>query len=229
MKKQLTLYLMLVFGGAAVAQNTAPADVTPAKKGMGVSVVLSSNGIGAEVSKTITSNGKFVARLGGTYLSYDLKNYEIAFSSTKLVINGPVTLGSLGAYVDWHPFNNAIKVTGGVAYMVTGFKSNAVLKDSVKQGDISVSPNDVGKVNIEIKPASFAPYIGIGFGRAVPKNRVGVSFEVGTYYIGSPTINFTTTGMLEPTTNQGKVLTSNLKDYNWLPKLSFNINIRLTK
>lgn len=39
------------------------------------------------------------------------------------------------------------------------------------------------KMNIKRK-SSFAPYFGIGFGRAVPRSRVGFGFEMGAYYVG---------------------------------------------
>ena len=32
----------------------------------------------------------------------------------------------------------------------------------------------------------FRPYVGVGFGRAVPKNRIGVQFELGVQLHGSP-------------------------------------------
>lgn len=240
MKKQLMLLTLMVLGSMAYAQDSIPtpaAPVTasnppailPSKKGLGFGVTLSTNGYGAQLSYSILSSGKLILRAEATYLNYELKDFSTKFGKTSVILNGPINLGSNGIYCDWHPFGGAFKLVAGVAYMTTRVSASAYLKDSVVQNDITISPKDVGKITIEIKPASFTPYIGLGFGRAVPKHRVGVSFEMGAFYIGSPTVNFSTTGMLEPTNNQGKVLSENMAEYKWLPKLSLGINFRLSK
>lgn len=43
-----------------------------------------------------------------------------------------------------------------------------------------------GSVNADLKVKSFKPYLGIGFGRAVPKGRVGVQFDMGVQFWGKP-------------------------------------------
>ncbi len=238
--KQLTLLLLMVIGSAVYAQDSIPTPASPvaasnptttspSKKGLGFGVSLSTNGIGTQFSYSLLSSGKLILRAEGSVLNYELKNYSTKFGKTSVILNGPIKLGSAGIYADWHPFGGAFKLVAGVAYMMTNVSASAYLKDSVKQNDITISPQDVGKISIELKPASFAPYIGLGFGRAVPKHRVSVSFEMGAFYIGSPTVNFTTNGMLAPTENQGKVLSENMAEYKWLPKLSLGINFRLSK
>ncbi|MCX6187480.1 MAG: hypothetical protein NTU43_10880 [Bacteroidetes bacterium] len=242
MKKYFTIFICIICSLYASAQeeltNTTPLanseNQNLGSANWGVSVNLTTNGIGAEVSRSLTQNQKFVARLGGCYLAYDLNNYAYNNGSKAkpqyLIANANIVLGSIGAYVDWYPFGNAFKLTGGIAYMISNVKSTAQLRDSTLQGVIQISPDEVGQIKAEIKPSSIvAPYIGIGIGRAIPKHRVGVSFDIGTYYIGSPDLTFNTTKMLAPTSSQAEVLRGNLSDYQWLPKLSFNINIKLTK
>lgn len=53
-------------------------------------------------------------------------------------------------------------------------------------GDYLLTPDENGNVSAEIKTASFKPYIGLGFGRAVPKKRIGFMFEAGVQFWGSP-------------------------------------------
>lgn len=53
-------------------------------------------------------------------------------------------------------------------------------------GDYLLAPDDNGNINAEIKTASFKPYIGIGSGRAVPKKRIGLMFEAGVMFWGTP-------------------------------------------
>ena len=43
-----------------------------------------------------------------------------------------------------------------------------------------------GNIDAKVKVNGFKPYIGIGFGRAVPRNRVGVQFDLGVQFWGKP-------------------------------------------
>ncbi|MFZ4797876.1 MAG: hypothetical protein ACOYMA_10300 [Bacteroidia bacterium] len=240
MKNLLTLLLLIVFGSMAYAQDTNPTPPAPAaasnpttnsvsKKGLGIGVSLSTNGIGAQISYSLLSSGKLILRAEGNYLNYNLKDYKTNFSGKNMVLNGSIKFGSAGLYADWHPFGNSFKMVLGCAVLLNSINSVAQLKDSIKQGEIMISPSEIGKITFEGKPTSVAPYIGLGFGRSVPKRRLGVSFEVGTYFIGEPSVSFNADGMLEPTSSQETVLSNNLKEYKWLPKLSIGINIKLTK
>lgn len=56
-------------------------------------------------------------------------------------------------------------------------------------GDYKLSPDAHGDFKAEIKTSGFKPYVGIGFGRPVPKkNRVGFVFELGCQFWGKPKV-----------------------------------------
>ena len=59
-----------------------------------------------------------------------------------------------------------------------------------EMGDYFVTPNPAqnGNVNAYAKVNSFRPYLGIGFGRAVPKNRIGCQFDLGVQFWGKPDV-----------------------------------------
>ncbi|MBC7381515.1 MAG: hypothetical protein H7296_00800 [Bacteroidia bacterium] len=202
----------------------------PLGPGIGMGLKFSTNGLGIEFSKSLTSQRKVVMRGFATYLPYQLSNFPFKFNrSVVLNINMNVKLGAIGLLFDVHPFNNSFKLTVGAAYMLLNAKSTAMLKDSIKQNDITLSPEEVGVINAEISGSPIAPYAGIGIGRAIPRKRIGFSVEIGTYYMGSPKVSFVCNGLLEPTSNQQKVLEENLKTNKWLPQIMFNLNFRLTK
>ena len=54
-------------------------------------------------------------------------------------------------------------------------------------GDYFITPNpaDNGNVEANIKVSGFRPYVGLGFGRAVPKKRIGCQFDLGVQFWGS--------------------------------------------
>ncbi|MBC7383908.1 MAG: hypothetical protein H7296_13135 [Bacteroidia bacterium] len=233
--KKATPFLVFVFISFTITAQIKTDSLTikngtnSNKIAWGAGVNFSTNGIGVQLSGAITNNNKLIGRISGSYLQYEFKKIEYDVSGTKLSSNVKLTFGSVGGYLDWHPFGNAFKLTGGVAYLLTNMKGSAYVRDSVKQGEITLNTASVGNIQIGVDTRVIAPYMGIGFGRAVPKNRLGFGIEVGTYYIGPPRISFICTGLLEPTSDQEEVLKKNMQQYQWLPQLMININFRLTK
>ncbi|GAB1447540.1 MAG: hypothetical protein L6Q78_05160 [Bacteroidia bacterium] len=232
MKKSTTLiaWLLLAFGTFAQAPDLSPTPIQTedrcTKPGFAFGINLSTNGPGANLGFTLNKKGNLQLRLDGKYLPVEIKNFEYDFNKTKVILDINATIGSVGGFLDWHPFNNAFKLTLGASSIMTDIAATGLLKDSVQQGDIKISPKEVGEIKfgVTFKPSA---YVGIGFGRAVPKGRVGVSLDLGAYYIQTPQLNFSATGMLEPTSNQQAVLRENIKGYSWLPVMNIGINIRL--
>ena len=62
-------------------------------------------------------------------------------------------------------------------------------KAGIEIGDYTIPVDQHGNVSGGIKVSSFRPYIGLGFGRIVPKNkRVGFLFELGVQVHGTPEV-----------------------------------------
>ena len=61
-------------------------------------------------------------------------------------------------------------------------------------GDYFVTPNPAenGNVKAMAKVNGFRPYVGLGFGRAVPKKRIGCQFDLGVQFWGKPEIHVPT-------------------------------------
>lgn len=207
--------------------NSNSETISNSKWGGGVQ--FTTNGIGFQIARSIHPTNKFVLKLGGTYLPIEIKNYPFEFTGTKLSSNLSINLGAIGAYVDWHPFGNAFKITGGIAYLLTNISGTSVVKDSVVQGEIKIDPNKVGNIKTEIKTNPIAPYLAIGFGRSIPKHRLGFGVELGTYYIGAPKVSFVCSGLLEPSSANEATLNENLKGNQFLPQLVFNLTFKLSK
>lgn len=55
---------------------------------------------------------------------------------------------------------------------------------SANLGGYNLSLNEDFEINGDIRCNSFRPYLGLGFGRAVPKNRIGFRFELGCQFMG---------------------------------------------
>ena len=59
---------------------------------------------------------------------------------------------------------------------------------AAKLGEYNLMPDDQGNANGYIKVNNVRPYAGIGFGRAVPKSRIGFQFDLGVQFWGHPKV-----------------------------------------
>ncbi|OYU94275.1 MAG: hypothetical protein CFE21_16955 [Bacteroidetes bacterium B1(2017)] len=214
---------------AAAAPSTTIEPLATGNKGTAIGLIISTDGVGLQFAQNLNAKKNLAIRVGGMYIPYTLSNFAYNFDGTDLLINGDIKLGAFQAIFDYHPFSNAFKLSGGAAYMLSAISATAMVKDSVKQGDISISPDEVGKIDVGLKVGPICPYVGLGFGRAVPRSRFSFNFELGAYYINQPQVSFKASGMLEPTSSQQKVLQDNMSGYNWLPIMNFGFNFKIGK
>ena len=83
------------------------------------------------------------------------------------------------------------------------------LKDLIAQGesagivigDYTIPVDNNGNVSGGLKVSGFRPYLGLGFGHAVPKKRVGVMFELGVQFHGKPEV-YTDSGDVKDLLNE---------------------------
>ena len=61
-------------------------------------------------------------------------------------------------------------------------------KAGVVIGDYTIPVDKNGNVSGGLKVSNFRPYVGLGFGRAVPKKRLGMMFELGVQFHGKPDV-----------------------------------------
>ena len=95
-----------------------------------------------------------------------------------------------------------------------------------------LSGYDITDFRGAVKINSVKPYLGLGFGRAVPKSRVGVSFEIGAFYQGTPKItsdNSNIQKFVDDKLNDvtGVDITGALNNSLIYPVLSLKLNLRL--
>lgn len=58
----------------------------------------------------------------------------------------------------------------------------------IEIGDYAIPVDKNGDASGGIKTASFRPYVGIGFGRAVPHKRIGFMYEMGVQFHKTPVV-----------------------------------------
>ena len=69
-------------------------------------------------------------------------------------------------------------------------KENGLEPIGLLLGDYFLAPDEDGNLDARIRVSGFRPYLGLGFGRAVPRKRIGCQFDLGVQFWGSPRVVF---------------------------------------
>lgn len=134
--------------------------------------------------------------------------YKGAFLSPEVDLEGKLNMGDFKLLVDWYPFKSSsfhatagffigrstvVEVTNKRAFIKQGYDAGIELGDAsadVNHGmnRYTLKPFTDGSLKIEAKANAFKPYLGVGFGRVVPKGRIGVQCDFGVQFWGKPEV-----------------------------------------
>lgn len=214
----MACFLMAFFVLALVPTETQA-------QGVAASVRAGTQGIGVDLATRLMP--RLNARVGVNYFTYAMDGVE-DIDDTEVAYDADATLLFVSAVVDYHPFANSFRLSGGVHY--NGLEGNSTLEpqENIEAGNNSYTPEQVGTLGLEVGFASkISPYVGIGFGNAISR-RVGFLFDVGMLYAGAPEVNITATGMLSPTAGESSKVEDNLSWAKWYPVVSLGVSARLS-
>ncbi|WP_293712269.1 hypothetical protein [uncultured Parabacteroides sp.] len=203
MKKIIFLWAILSIG--MMCNHVSAQKELGIFNSLSVGVSAGTTGIGIDVATPVTPH--FAIRGGVSFMpgfsfdtdvDVDLKDSKLEENSS-LNLTGNMKRASGELLVNYYPFlsssffvtagayfggNKLLKVKGHsdelAEYVQEGGQAGIIIGDQV----IPVDKN--GNVSGGFKVSGFRPYIGVGFGRAVPKKRIGVQFELGVQFHGSP-------------------------------------------
>lgn len=178
-------------------------------------ISLGTDGIGIELAAPITYD--FAVRTGinffpkfkyskSLHLTDGTIDENSTFTRNDVDLEGKLNKFDFKLLVDWYPFKTSsfhatagFYVGGGTlvdVYNTQPFinKKSTDLNPGIELGDASTGQrytmvvDQSGNVKAELKVNSFKPYLGVGFGRAVPKGRIGVQFDLGVQFWGRPEV-----------------------------------------
>jgi hypothetical protein len=172
---------------------------------------------------------KIIARLGYSYFKYNT-NTTAKTSGEDVKLGGDANVSIASLSFEYHPFKrSSFKLIGGASYFDKGQIALVVTPTGTyKFGSTSFSPEDLGNVQFTVDYGKqYAPFAGIGFGRTVPKRRVGFGFEVGSYYTQTPKVTLTGDKRLSSMSEQQAKVQENMKDWKYWPVVNLRLAIRL--
>jgi len=108
---------------------------------------------------------------------------------------------------------------------------NFQLQAPVEYGEITISPEQIGELDVAIKPGWLInPYLGIGFGNPMPQNRkFWFNIELGCWYQHKPDFSLAAHGMIRPTVSaeNERALENHFKGYRFFPVFSIQGNYKI--
>lgn len=174
---------------------------------------LGTDGIGFDVSAPMTSH--FAVRAGATFMPKIKYNTSVNIGSsttflpgvTEVDIQGKPQMGNFHLLFDYYPFKkSSFRLTAGAYIGKKAIATVANTKPFLKEdywgsagielgqptpiyNQYSVISDNEGNIKLDMTTNVFKPYIGLGFGRAIPKRRVNVTFDMGVQFWGTPGIS----------------------------------------
>lgn len=148
--------------------------------------------LGPGLDLTVSLVDRLNLRVNGNYISIsgDTTQDDIDYDAD-------LTLGSVLAMLDWHPFGNNFRISAGAVYNGNELGLEATPTEPVEIGNTYYTPAQIGTLTGDATFEKFGPYLGLGFGNAVKEDMaVTFVFDIGVIFHGSPEINLDADGAI---------------------------------
>ncbi len=206
------MFMLLLCGtGHAVAQSFA------------VKANAGTKGIGGELA--VSLHEKFNVRAGANFFSFSYF-YETE-PDDDFDLDAGLSLSNYSAMVDWHPFGNRFRLSGGIIYNGNTVTAEMQPKQSYEIGGDIYAPEELGILEAEVTFSPITPYLGLGFGNAFRGSSFGMNVELGAMFQGSPRVNMSADGLLAPSASQGPQFEENLSWFTAYPVLTLSLYYRI--
>jgi hypothetical protein len=206
MKSKLIYYLIIL--GLSVNSYVSAQNYAAALK-------ISTLGMSVEGIRSLGDH--FNTRVGLSFFNFKFNgtgdNEEWKYSAK-------VKLLSVSALADWHPFRGSFRFTGGALFNLNKSEATLYPIKTYKIGGTLYTPLLLGNASATVTLNKVAPYLGIGFGRPTSGNCFAFSMDLGVIYQGSPKVDLTAQGLLEPSAEQGPLIEDNIKWFKFYPVIS---------
>jgi hypothetical protein len=192
MKPQiLVTFLLLFFSATLQGQGGFDASNTRTRGdyhlGFRIAPRISTLGASLEVAKGFTPN--FGMRMGFNYFSYGYSGEQ-----SDIDLDLELKLLSFAVLADWHPFEGAFRLTGGILINGNKISMNASLDNSSPE-DIGDGAYNLDSVSGELSFNTIAPYFGLGVDTTFgDHDHWGFTFDIGLMYQGTPDLEYIVRG-----------------------------------
>ncbi len=190
---RVSVLAALCVAGIALAGAAQAQTATPDGGRWAVGATAGSDGFGADLKYSLSPTIVLRARAVGLDVSHSENSDGIHY-------NGKLKFGTVGGFVDWHPWANGWLVSGGVIGGRRQVDLNGSSNNNVTINGNTYTPTQIGTVYGRAKLPSAAGFIGAGYDSAFT-SRSPLSFNVlaGVQLGGKPKVALASTGLLAST------------------------------
>lgn len=223
MKKIYAIVLSLISSYGIYGQESTTPEASPCTMHYLGSLHAGSSGLGLNFKLNFKEHSS--VRLGLSMIPF--KYSTVVDLGMSLNAETEANYTNFHLLYEYQPIKSVkgIRLVGGLAYFSSANVTAKLTPESaVSTSLVTLTKEEIGDLDIRIDSKGIAPYIGIGLGKTLPKNRFNVNFDLGSYFLSSPTVTSVGTKLLANNESIGTTLTENLKDYRWLPVLQINFN-----
>ncbi|MDJ0634471.1 MAG: hypothetical protein QNJ34_14890 [Xenococcaceae cyanobacterium MO_188.B29] len=159
------------------------------KSRFGIAPEVSTLGLGGSVAARIIPELNARVGINGFGVGID-------YEETDTTYEGDINLFNVSTLVDYYPFKRSgFHLSAGLVFSDNGADgtANASSGETIEIGDSTFTAEELGSVDAEVSLTSdVAPYLGIGWGNPVAKNKnLGFWFNLGVMFGGSPEVAIT--------------------------------------
>ncbi|MDA0323932.1 MAG: hypothetical protein O2923_14620 [Verrucomicrobia bacterium] len=190
-----------------------------------VGAKISTLGIQAEATVALTDT----LNLRGSYNFLDYSTDE-KFDDINYAVD--INFSSVSALIDWHPFKNGFRITGGVVQHNSDATLDATPTEAERIGDTVYPAEIIGTVTGDVDFDDLAPYVGIGFGNAIGDSTsfsfsfdLGVAIQSYDITLSAPSAALVP-GLEDDLRAEEKDIEDDLNDYEIYPVIAFGIAYR---
>ncbi|MES1981027.1 MAG: hypothetical protein V4443_01005 [Pseudomonadota bacterium] len=194
--------------------------------GLAVTGRLGSTGGGVELSKLYSE--KFTGRIG-----FNTFNYNTGLTRNNINYDFHLKLQTATALADWYPYAGIFRVSGGLILNRNRVDLNAQPNSGntyTINGRVYTSGSEAQSLNGGVRFNLIAPYIGIGWGNPVEKQKKwGLVSDIGLMLQGAPKTNLDVTcapgysgcaSLQNDTAAERSKLDSSVSNFKLLPVLT---------
>lgn len=184
-------------------------------------------GLGLEGITSV--NSKLNARVGVNAFQYDYNGTE-----SDIKYDFDLDLLTFSALVDWLPFDNGFRLTGGVMVNKNSLDLSAETAGTYKIGDTTYTSGQVGSLTGDLIFDDLAPYVGIGWGNPFGKDsNWSFSVDLGVMFQVSPDVSLSANGtlasnaaFLDELAREEDNLESETDNFEFYPVISFGVTYK---
>lgn len=168
--------------------------MTAAHAQVGVTGSVGTTGVGLHVSVPVAQ--QLNARFGVNGLGYSHDG-----STSDVDYDFKLKMRTVDALLDYFPMNGGFRLSGGIVYNGNKIDANGRpnATGTYTLNGRTYAAATVGTLNGQIDFRNIAPYLGIGWGNAVAKEKGwGFSADLGVLFQGSPRTSLSNTGCTAP-------------------------------